>query len=72
MILYINIKRVLCCKYTNELYPRYHYKFVLMTHVLLVPDKCTPEICPKLLLKKFSRQIFLRKLLKNSKNRYII
>ena len=52
MILYINIKRMLCCKYTNELIPPYHYKFVLMTHVLLVPDKCTPEIHPKYAIKK--------------------
>ena len=72
MILYINIKRMLCCKYANELYHRYHYKFVLMTHVSLVPDKCTPDFWLKYAIKKFFARFFLRKLLKISNNWYII
>ena len=47
------MKCMTCYKYAHELHPRYHYKFVLMTHVLLVPDKCKSVFWPNLPLKKF-------------------
>ena len=53
-------------------YTPYHYKFVLMKCVLLVPDKFVPEIHPKMPLKKFLAPDFSLKLLKNYKNWYII
>ena len=45
-------------------YTPYHYKFVLMTHVLLVPDKCTPDFSPKYTIKKFFSPDFSPKAVK--------